>query len=107
MLLLDGAPGTGKSLTAEASAASEGAVLVLDEADSLLRSREGDAARLEVTQVNTLLTEIERFEGVAVLTTNHAAAQQRSGAGPARGAVGFATARPARPVASLDSVRAA
>ena len=45
-------------------------VVLLDEADSLLADR-GDAdKRWEVSQVNLLLQEIERFPGVVILTTN-------------------------------------
>lgn len=48
----------------------DGSVLLLDEADSFLRSREGARARWEVTQTNELLTQMEAFDGVFVCTTN-------------------------------------
>jgi DNA polymerase III delta prime subunit len=47
-----------------------GAVLLIDEADSLLGAREQAVRSWEVSQVNTLLHCIEHFEGVVVLTTN-------------------------------------
>lgn len=48
----------------------ESGVLLLDEADSFLRSR-GDAhARWEVTQTNELLTQMEAFDGIFICTTN-------------------------------------
>lgn len=46
------------------------AVLMLDEADSLLRSRSSACNRWEVTQVNELLTQMETFEGVFICSTN-------------------------------------
>ena len=46
------------------------AVLLLDEADSLLGDREKAVRSWEVSQVNTLLHCIEHFEGVVILTTN-------------------------------------
>ena len=46
------------------------AVLMLDEADSLLRSRSSARNRWEVTQVNELLTQMETFEGVFICSTN-------------------------------------
>lgn len=48
----------------------EDAVLVLDEADSFLRSRASAHQSWEVTQVNELLTQIEAFSGVFICTTN-------------------------------------
>lgn len=48
----------------------QGAVLVLDEADSFLRSRQKATHSWEVTQVNELLTQMEAFEGVFICTTN-------------------------------------
>ena len=105
--LLHGAPGTGKTLCAEAIAfelsrplltaaapgllskwvgESEqniarifararqlGAVLFLDEADSLIPQRDGQPGgnpRHEVSMINTPLTEIERHDGVVLLATN-------------------------------------
>lgn len=51
-------------------AQQEGAVLVLDEADSLLADRRGARQSWEVTQVNELLTQMESFAGIFICTTN-------------------------------------
>lgn len=51
-------------------ATADGAVLVLDEADSFLRTRKGAKHSWEVTQVNEMLTAMESFEGVFVASTN-------------------------------------
>ena len=51
-------------------AASEGAVLLLDEADSFLRSRRLAERHYEVSEVNEMLQGMERFAGVFVCTTN-------------------------------------
>ncbi len=51
-------------------AAQEGAVLLLDEADSFLRDRRLAAHSWEVTQVNELLQQMESFAGVFICTTN-------------------------------------
>jgi SpoVK/Ycf46/Vps4 family AAA+-type ATPase len=48
----------------------EDAVLLLDEADSFLRDRSEARRSWEVTQVNELLTQMERFNGVFVCSTN-------------------------------------
>lgn len=48
----------------------EDAVLVLDEADSFLRDRKNAVRNWEVTQVNELLTQLEKFDGVFIATTN-------------------------------------
>ncbi len=53
-----------------ARAKKAGAVLLIDEADSLLRARASADHRWEVSFVNTLLRCIEHSEGVVVLTTN-------------------------------------
>lgn len=50
--------------------AAEGAVLLIDEADSLLGSRESARARWEVSQTNELLVQIERFAGILIFATN-------------------------------------
>jgi len=50
-------------------AKSSGKVLFLDECDSLVQSRTNLGMVLG-SEVNTLLTEIEKFEGVAILATN-------------------------------------
>jgi hypothetical protein len=51
-------------------AESENAVLLIDEADSILRARHHADRNWEVTQVNVLLRCLEQLEGVAILTTN-------------------------------------
>jgi len=51
-------------------ARSEDAVLVLDEADSLLRDRRGAKQSWEVTQVNELLVQMENFDGLFICSTN-------------------------------------
>ena len=51
-------------------AQEEDAVLVLDEADSLLADRRGARQSWEVTQVNELLTQMEDFLGIFICTTN-------------------------------------
>ncbi|MDX8406476.1 MAG: AAA family ATPase, partial [Mariprofundus sp.] len=51
-------------------ARSEDAVLVLDEADSLLRDRRGANQSWEVSQVNELLVQIENFDGLFICSTN-------------------------------------
>jgi SpoVK/Ycf46/Vps4 family AAA+-type ATPase len=51
-------------------ARQEDAVLVLDEADSLLADRRVANQSWEVTQVNELLTQMEDFAGIFICTTN-------------------------------------
>ncbi|WP_038250960.1 ATP-binding protein [Ghiorsea bivora] len=51
-------------------ATREKAVLVLDEADSLLRDRRSANQSWEVTQVNELLVQMENFEGIFICSTN-------------------------------------
>ncbi|MFY9514436.1 MAG: ATP-binding protein, partial [Rubrivivax sp.] len=51
-------------------AQAEGAVLLLDEADSFLRSRRLAERHYEVSEVNELLQGMERFGGVFICTTN-------------------------------------
>ena len=51
-------------------AQTEGAVLLLDEADSFLRSRRMAERHYEVTEVNQMLQGMERFAGIFVCTTN-------------------------------------
>lgn len=51
-------------------AAQDGAVLLLDEADSFLRSRQQAHHSWEVTQVNELLQQMENFDGIFICTTN-------------------------------------
>jgi SpoVK/Ycf46/Vps4 family AAA+-type ATPase len=51
-------------------AQSEQAVLLLDEADSFLRSRRMAERNYEVSEVNEMLQGMERFAGVFICTTN-------------------------------------
>ncbi|KDB53473.1 ATPase central domain-containing protein [Sphaerotilus natans subsp. natans DSM 6575] len=51
-------------------AATEQAVLLLDEADSFLRTRRRAERSYEVTEVNEMLQGMERFGGVFICTTN-------------------------------------
>ena len=51
-------------------ASNEGAVLLLDEADSFLRSRRMAERHYEVSEVNEMLQGMERHSGVFVCTTN-------------------------------------
>ena len=51
-------------------AQTEEAVLLLDEADSFLRSRRAAERHYEVSEVNEMLQGMERFSGVFICTTN-------------------------------------
>ena len=51
-------------------AKADNALLVLDEVDTFLFSREGASRSWERSQVNEMLTQIERFEGLMVVSTN-------------------------------------
>ncbi|EIJ74375.1 AAA family ATPase [Haemophilus haemolyticus] len=51
-------------------AKADNALLVLDEVDTFLFSREGTNRSWERSQVNEMLTQIERFEGLMVVSTN-------------------------------------
>jgi SpoVK/Ycf46/Vps4 family AAA+-type ATPase len=53
-----------------AEAEAEHAVLLLDEADSFLRSRRMAERNYEVSEVNEMLQGMERFAGVFICTTN-------------------------------------
>lgn len=46
------------------------AILMIDEVDSFLRDRRTAERSWEVTQVNELLTQMERFEGIFIASTN-------------------------------------
>ncbi len=52
------------------AAEAEKAVLILDEADSMLADRRDATHSWEVTQVNEMLSQMESFQGVFVCTTN-------------------------------------
>ncbi|MGE0310445.1 MAG: AAA family ATPase [Lautropia sp.] len=51
-------------------ASAEGAVLLLDEADSFLQNRQMAVRNYEVTEVNEMLQGMERFDGIFICTTN-------------------------------------
>ena len=51
-------------------AETEKAVLLLDEADSFLQDRRGAQRTYEVTEVNEMLQQMERYNGIFVCTTN-------------------------------------
>jgi len=51
-------------------AQTEAAVLLLDEADSFLRSRKMAERNYEISEVNEMLQGMERFSGVFICTTN-------------------------------------
>jgi len=51
-------------------AKDEDAILFLDEADSFLRDRSKARAEWSVTQVNELLMQIEKFDGIFICATN-------------------------------------
>ena len=51
-------------------AKADDAVLILDEADSFLRDRDGARRGWEITIVNEMLTQMESFEGIFFATTN-------------------------------------
>ncbi len=53
-----------------AEAETEKAVLLLDEADSFLQDRRGAQRSYEVTEVNEMLQQMERYNGIFVCTTN-------------------------------------
>jgi SpoVK/Ycf46/Vps4 family AAA+-type ATPase len=52
-------------------ARAHGAVLFIDEADSLIESREGASSSHSRSLVNLLLSLIERHNGLVLLATNH------------------------------------
>ncbi len=51
-------------------AREEGAVLLLDEADSFLLDRRGAQRPWEITSVNEMLTSMESFDGIFIASTN-------------------------------------
>ena len=51
-------------------AEDKGAILFLDEADSMLQERGGATHNWEVSQVNELLTQMENFKGIFIAATN-------------------------------------
>ncbi|WP_455488225.1 AAA family ATPase [Haemophilus sp.] len=63
--------GTEQNITqAFEQAKADNALLVLDEVDTFLFSREGANRSWERSQVNEMLTQIERFDGLMVVSTN-------------------------------------
>ncbi len=53
-----------------ARAEEDGAVLLLDEADSFMQSRQQAVRNYEVSEVNEMLQGMERFNGIFLCTTN-------------------------------------
>ncbi len=53
-----------------AEAEANGYILVIDEADSFMYSRESATRSWEVTQVNEFLTQLEAFKGICICTSN-------------------------------------
>ncbi len=53
-----------------ADAKREGAVLLLDEADSFLQNRQMAVRNYEISEVNEMLQGMERFDGIFICTTN-------------------------------------
>lgn len=51
-------------------ATDDGAILLLDEADSFLQNRQLAVRNYEVTEVNEMLQGMERFDGIFICTTN-------------------------------------
>jgi len=51
-------------------ATEENAVLLLDEADTFLRDRNGATRSWEVSEVNEMLTQMESFQGIFIASTN-------------------------------------
>ena len=63
--------GTEKNIAqAFEQAKADNALLVLDEVDTFLFSRDGAERSWERSQVNEMMTQIERFEGLMVVSTN-------------------------------------
>ena len=52
------------------SAARKGEIIVIDEADSILRSRSMARNSWEITQVNQFLSAVESFKGTCIICTN-------------------------------------
>lgn len=52
------------------AARQEGAILLLDEADSFLSERKSAKNSWEITAVNEMLTQMERFDGLFICSTN-------------------------------------
>ena len=51
-------------------ASAENAVLLLDEADTFLRDRNGATRSWEISEVNEMLTQMESYEGIFIASTN-------------------------------------
>lgn len=52
------------------AAIEDDAILLLDEADSFLQDRSGASRSWEITQVNELLSQLDGYGGIAILTSN-------------------------------------
>jgi len=61
-------------------AREESAIMLLDEIDSLLRSRDSANQSWEVTQVNELLMQMENYGGILIACTNHKSTLDRAAA---------------------------
>lgn len=53
-----------------ATAKNQGKVLLFDEVDSFFRDRSLASQSWEITQVNEFLTQMEKFDGIVICTTN-------------------------------------
>ena len=53
-----------------AQAQNEDKILLIDECDSFLSDRKNAMHSWEVTQVNEMLTQLERYRGIVIMTTN-------------------------------------
>ncbi len=63
--------GTERNIAAAfARARDDGAILLIDEADSMLGGREGANQQWQVSQVNEMLTQMESFDGIFIASTN-------------------------------------
>ncbi|QNU61536.1 AAA family ATPase [Vreelandella titanicae] len=61
-----------------AQAREKGAVLLLDEVDTLLMQRENSMQSWEISHTNELLVQIENFDGILLATTNRADSLDRA-----------------------------
>lgn len=70
--LLDCYIGSSEKNIADAfeKAQAEEAILLIDEVDSFLQKRSDAQRSWEITQVNEMLTQMERFDGIFIATTN-------------------------------------
>jgi len=71
--ILDKYVGEAERKIKEAFTENDDAVLLFDECDSLLYSRENARSSYQISEVNTLLNYLENFTGVSIFTTNYIA----------------------------------